>query len=185
MSGSVFCAREGAIATVTLSNPGKLNAIDFAMWQQLASVLCGLSADAAVRCVVLRGDGRQAFAAGGDIEEFLSRRDTLEHALAYHAEVSAALQAVFDCRHPTIALIRARASAAGWRSPRSVTCGSAGESSRFGVPINRLGFSMYPGEMEGLLRLAGPATVLEMLLEGRIVGASGGAGQGSRHPRRR
>jgi enoyl-CoA hydratase len=45
-------------------------------------------------------------------------------------------------------------------------------SSRFGVPINRLGFSMYPAEMEGLLRLAGPATVREILLEGRILSSS-------------
>jgi enoyl-CoA hydratase len=171
MSGSVFCTREGAIATVTLSNPGKLNAIDFAMWQQLASVLCGLSADAAVRCVVLRGDGRQAFAAGGDIEEFLSRRDTLEHALAYHAEVSAALQAIFDCRHPTIALIEGACIGGGLEVAAQCDLRIAGESARFGVPINKLGFSMYPGEMEGLLRLAGRATVLELLLEGRIVGA--------------
>ena len=42
-------------------------------------------------------------------------------------------------------------------------------ASRFGAPINRLGFSMYPGEMAGLLALVGPAVVLEILLEGRIL----------------
>jgi enoyl-CoA hydratase/carnithine racemase len=47
----------------------------------------------------------------------------------------------------------------------------AGESSRFGAPINKLGFSMYPGEMAGLLELVGPAVLLEILLEGRILGA--------------
>ncbi|MBP6490350.1 MAG: enoyl-CoA hydratase/isomerase family protein, partial [Thauera sp.] len=47
----------------------------------------------------------------------------------------------------------------------------AGESARFGAPINRLGFSMYPGEMAGLLALVGPAVVLEILLEGRILDA--------------
>ena len=82
MSGRILCVREDAIATVTLSNPGKLNAIDFAMWQKLAEVLREISGDEQVRCVVLRGDGEQAFAAGGDIEEFLHRRDTLERALA-------------------------------------------------------------------------------------------------------
>jgi hypothetical protein len=45
VSGTVLCAREKAIATVTLSNPGKLNAIDFAMWQQLARTFSDLSAD--------------------------------------------------------------------------------------------------------------------------------------------
>jgi enoyl-CoA hydratase len=74
------------IATVTLSNPGKLNAINFAMWQQLTQrAVSDLSADEQVRCVVLRGDGADAFAAGGDLEEFVSSRDTLERAIAYHA----------------------------------------------------------------------------------------------------
>ena len=45
------------------------------------------------------------------------------------------------------------------------------ESARFGAPINRLGFSMYPGEMESLLKLAGAAVLKEILLEGRIWGA--------------
>jgi enoyl-CoA hydratase/carnithine racemase len=44
-----------------------------------------------------------------------------------------------------------------------------GTESRFGAPIKKLGFSMYPGEMEGLVHLVGAATVLEILLEGRIL----------------
>jgi enoyl-CoA hydratase len=53
--------------------------------------------------------------------------------------------------------------------PRNATCASAGQSSRFGAPINRLGFSMYPAEMaryapSGLDR----PCLLEILLEGRM-----------------
>jgi enoyl-CoA hydratase len=172
VSGTVLCAHEKAIATVTLSNPGKLNAIDFAMWQHLARTFSDLSADDRVRCVVLRGDGGQAFAAGGDIGEFLTRRDTLDHALIYHGQAGAALQAVFDCRHPTIALIQGACIGGGLEIAAQCDLRICGESSRFGVPINRLGFSMYPAEMEGLLRLAGPATVREILLEGRILSSS-------------
>ena len=172
MSGRILCVREDAIATITLSNPGKLNAIDFAMWQKLAEVLREVSGDEQVRCVVLRGDGEQAFAAGGDIEEFLHRRDTLERALAYHAQVGAALQAVFDCRHPTIALLQGACIGGGLEIAAQCDLRVCGESSRFGAPINKLGFSMYPGEMAGLLRLAGAATVFEILLEGRILGAA-------------
>jgi len=46
-----------------------------------------------------------------------------------------------------------------------------GVSSRFGVPINRLGLSMGLREMRGLLTLAGKAVTLEILLEGRVFGA--------------
>lgn len=172
MSGRVLCVREQEVATVTLSNPGKRNAVDHAMWQDLAAIVRNLSADAEVRCVVLRGEGTQAFAAGGDIGEFLSRRDTLEHAMAYHAQVGAALKAIFDCRQPTIALIQGACIGGGLEIAAQCDLRIGAASSHFGAPVNRLGFSMYPEEMLGLLRLAGTATVLEILLEGRIFDAT-------------
>jgi enoyl-CoA hydratase/carnithine racemase len=172
VAGNLRCERDGALATVVLSNPGKLNAVDFAMWERLAETMAELSADDAVRCVVLRGDGEQAFAAGGDIEEFLTRRDTLERAMQYHAQVGAALRAVADCRHPTVACIHGACIGGGLEIAGNCDLRVCGESARFGAPINRLGFSMYPGEMEGLLRLAGAATLAELLLEGRILGAT-------------
>jgi enoyl-CoA hydratase/carnithine racemase len=171
MAGQILCAREGTVATVTLTNPGKLNALDFAMWESLSTTMRVLSADDSVRCVILRGEGEQAFAAGGDIEEFLVRRDTVERAMEYHAQVGAALQAIAQCRHPSIALIQGACIGGGLEIAAQCDLRICGESSRFGAPINKLGFSMYPGEMEGLLHLAGAATVLELLLEGRIFNA--------------
>jgi len=178
MSGSVSCARDGAIATITLANPGKLNAVDFAMWESLATSVTALSADDEIRCVILRGDGDQAFAAGGDIEEFLTRRDSVDRAMAYHRQVGVALQAVADCRRPTIALIQGACIGGGLEIAGQCDLRICGESARFGAPINKLGFSMYPGEMAGLLRLAGAATVLELLLEGRILSASEASAKG-------
>ena len=172
MAGSVFCARDGAIATITLANPGKLNAVDFAMCESLATTVGTLSADNEIRCLILRGDGDQAFAAGGDIEEFLTQRDTVDRAMTYHGQVGATLQAVADCRHPTIALIQGACIGGGLEIAAQCDLRICGESSRFGAPINKLGFSMYPGEMAGLLRLAGATTVLELLLEGRILSAA-------------
>src|SRR5512145_2248282 len=95
----------GEIATLTLNNPGKLNAIDLAMWQQLAENMAKLSVDRSIRCVVIRGAGHEAFAAGGDLEEFVTGRATLEQALHYHGQVASALNAIADCPHPTVALI--------------------------------------------------------------------------------
>jgi enoyl-CoA hydratase/carnithine racemase len=48
----------------------------------------------------------------------------------------------------------------------------AGDTARFGAPIMKLGFSMYPGELAGFLRLAGPAVAKEILLEGRLLDAA-------------
>lgn len=172
MAGAVHCTREAAVATVTLANPGKLNAVDFAMWESLAATMTALSADDDIRCVILRGDGEQAFAAGGDLEEFLTQRDTVDRAMVYHGQVGTALQAIVSCRHPTIAAIQGACIGGGLEIAGNCDLRICGESSRFGAPINKLGFSMYPGEMEGLMRLLGAATVLEILLEGRILSAA-------------
>ena len=60
MASGILTERDGAIATVTLSNPGKLNALDRAMWEGLATTMRQLSADETLRCVVLRGAGDEA-----------------------------------------------------------------------------------------------------------------------------
>ena len=168
---TVDLSRDGEVATLTLNNPGKLNAIDLGMWVGLARQVAELSADPGVRCVVLRGSGDEAFAAGGDLEEFATARATLDQALHYHGQVAAALEAIAGCPHPTVALIRGACIGGGLEIAGVCDLRICGESARFGAPINRLGFSMYPGEMAGLLRLAGPAVMSEVLLEGRILGA--------------
>lgn len=171
MTGSILVARDGDIATVTLHNPDKLNAVNFAMWRDLAAAMTELSADDSLRCVVLTGTG-EAFAAGGDIEEFITQRATLALARNYHDQVGAALDAVRDCRHPTVALIRGACIGGGLEIAGNCDLRIASEGAKFGAPINKLGFSMYPGEMSGLLALAGPAVISEILLEGRILNAS-------------
>ncbi|KAI5912957.1 enoyl-CoA hydratase/isomerase family protein [Thauera sp. 2A1] len=161
------------VATVTLDNPAKLNAINAQMWRELRAAMARIAAaDDDVRCVILRGAGEEAFAAGGDIEEFLTVRATVDDALHYHDELVAdALEAIRACPVPTIAAIRGACIGGGLEIAGCCDIRIAGESARFGAPINRLGFSMYPGEMAGLLALVGPAVVLEILLEGRILGA--------------
>ena len=160
------------IATLTLSNPGKLNAINAGMWKALRARMDAIAADDALRSVIIRGHDESAFAAGGDIEEFLTVRATVEDALHYHEElVASALNAIRDCPVPTVAAIQGACIGGGLEIAGCCDLRIAGESSRFGAPINRLGFSMYPGEMAGLLALVGPAVLLEILLEGRILDA--------------
>ncbi len=160
------------IATLVLDNAAKLNAINLAMWQQLTAHMAAIGRDGEIRCVVIRGAGDEAFAAGGDLEEFVHGRATLEQALHYHAQVAAALNAIADCPHPTVAMIRGACIGGGLEIAGVCDLRISGEGARFGAPINKLGFSMYPGEMEGLLKLAGAAVMKEILLEGRTLTAA-------------
>lgn len=170
MTPDVLCDRDGDIATVTLFNPDKLNALNAAMWQRLPQIFAALDADASLRCVIVRGEGK-AFAAGGDLDEMHALRATLDGALAYHETVGKALDAIARCRHPVVALILGPCVGGGLEIACACDLRIAGESARLGVPISRLGFSMYPGELAGLLGLVGPAVVKEILLEGRLLTA--------------
>ena len=170
MEPDILCERDGALATVTLFNPDKLNALNAAMWRRLRETIDALAVDAAVRCVILRGEGT-AFAAGGDLEEFRTARADVASALAYHESVGAALAAIDACPHPTVAAILGPCVGGGLEIACACDLRIAGSGARFGAPIMKLGFSMYPGELAGLLRVAGEATAKEILLEGRLLGA--------------
>ena len=166
---SIDVLRDGEIATVALNNPDKLNALTVAMWRELARVMRELSADDALRCIVLRGAGDEAFAAGADIAEFAHARNNFAQGKVYHHEyVSGALKAVEECRHPTVAMIKGPCVGGGLEIACQCDLRIAGVSGRFGVPINRLGFAIAYGELAGLLALAGRAVAAEILLEGRV-----------------
>lgn len=171
MSPDILCERDGNIATVTLFNPDKLNALNAVMWQRLRETIGELAADESLRCVILRGEGA-VFAAGGDLEEFRTARATVDLALAYHETVGEALAAIESCPHPTVAAILGPCVGGGLEIASACDLRIAGEGAKFGAPIMKLGFSMYPGELAGLLKLAGPAVAKEILLEGRLLNAA-------------
>ncbi|HEY9445785.1 MAG TPA: enoyl-CoA hydratase-related protein [Burkholderiales bacterium] len=167
----MLVARDGAIATVTFNKPERLNALDKAMWQRLGELMRELSADDSLRCVVLRGAGGKAFAAGADIAEFATERRDRAQARRYGELIHETMQSVARCRRPTVALIQGACVGGGLEIAAMCDMRICGESSRFGVPINRLGLTMGYGELQGLLGLVGKAAALEILLEGRVFNA--------------
>lgn len=170
--GCVTVAYDEGIATVTLDHPGRLNALTVQMWRALEQVFTALSGDARLRCVVLRGAGGN-FAAGADIREFPHERADLDGVLHYHLQIIApALEAVRTCVHPVVAWIDGVCVGGGLEIASQCDLRIAGQSARFGVPINRLGFPMAPDEMRGLLALVGRAVAMEILLEGRVFDAT-------------
>jgi enoyl-CoA hydratase len=175
----IVVERDGALATVSLSNPGKLNVLTVSMWRELARAMRALSAEDDLRGVVLRGAGTEAFAAGADIAEFATERDDEAQGRRYHRElVFGALQAVDECRHPTVAMIHGPCVGGGLELACMCDLRIAGESARFGVPINRLGFAIAYDELAALLPLTGRAVALELLVEGRVWDAREAAAKG-------
>ena len=163
--------RAGPIATVVLNSPEKLNALTRPMWKRLGEVFEELSAEEAVRCIVIRGAGTKAFAPGNDISEFETERSNVEQARAYGAVMARTIEAIGRCRHPVVAQIHGICVGGGLEIAGLADIRICGESSRFGVPINKLGLVMAYAEIGSLISLAGEATALEILLEGRVFDA--------------
>ncbi len=171
MAAQLEVVREGAIATVAFNRPRKLNALTRSMWSRLGRELGALSDDDTVRCIVLRGRGGRAFSPGNDIGEFPKYRSNVEQARRYGAIMARTLEALSTCRHPLVALIEGVCVGGGLEIAAHCDLRICGESSRFGIPVNRLGLVMSHAELRGLIELVGRPRALEIVLEGRVFGA--------------
>lgn len=171
MPNTILVERDGPIATVVLNRPEKLNALTKPMWQRLGDVFLELGADDAVRCILIRGAGERAFAPGNDISEFDRERSNVEQARAYGKVMTRTIEAIGHCRHPVVAQIHGICVGGGLEIAGLADIRVCGESSRFGVPINKLGLVMAYSEIGALIGLAGEAVALEILLEGRVFDA--------------
>jgi enoyl-CoA hydratase len=172
MSALIAVSREGSIATVTLNRPEKLNALTKAMWQQLGEAIDALSGDDTLRCVIVRGAGEKAFSPGNDVGEFAAARANKAQAIEYGRVMHASAKSLAECRHPLVAQIHGICVGGGLEIAALCDLRICGESSRFGAPIKNLGLVMAYAEMAPLVRLAGSAVALEILLEGRIFDAT-------------
>ena len=163
--------RDGPIATVVLDRPAKLNALTKAMWSELGTAITRLSEDDSVRCIIVRGAGERAFSPGNDIGEFASERSNKAQAIAYGSAMHGTARALASCRHPLVAQIHGVCVGGGLEIAALCDLRICGASSRFGAPIKNLGLVMAYAEMAPLVALVGRAVTLELLLEGRILGA--------------
>ena len=172
MSDLIRVERDGAIATVVLNRPDKLNALTRGMWASLGDTIERLSADDSLRCVIIRGAGEKSFSPGNDIAEFATQRSNKAQAIEYGKVMHRTADALANCRHPLIAQIHGICVGGGLEIAALCDLRICGESSRFGAPIKNLGLVMAYPEMAPLVRLVGPAIALEILLEGRIFDAA-------------
>ena len=160
--------RRDTVATVTLNQPAKLNAVNLAMWDRLGEVFSDLDGDQDLRCIILRGAGEKAFSVGADISEFELHRSTADKAKAYGKRTHGALQNITDCRHPVIARIDGLCVGGGLELATTADIRICTERSRFGIPIKRLGLVVAYAELAPLVDLVGPSNAKEILLEGQI-----------------
>ena len=182
MTDAVLVSRDMDVATVTLNRPERMNALDKAMWMRLGAVMRELDADDALRCIVLRGAGGKAFAAGADISEFANERANAAQARRYGEDVAGSMRALAECRHPTVALIEGACVGGGLLIASQCDLRICNESARFGVPVKNLGLTEAYDELQGMMRVIGPAASLRDPARGPHLGRARGLREGTRQP---
>ncbi|WP_332744489.1 enoyl-CoA hydratase/isomerase family protein [Hydrogenophaga sp.] len=172
MTGRVHLTMHGQVAQVTLSHPGKFNAMSRAMWRELKTVFVELQARTDVRCVIVVGEGGH-FCAGGDIAEYPGFRFVEAALRDFHEDdVWGGLGAMLACDVPLLAQIEGNCMGAGVEIASCCDIRVSSAGARFGAPIAKLGFPMAPREAALVAREAGVATAREMLLEATVFDAA-------------
>lgn len=170
-TGHVRLEYDGTLAYVTLSHPGKFNAMSRSMWRQLRTVFEGLQHDPHVRCVLVRGEGGH-FCAGGDIAEYPDFRFDPQSLRTFHeGDVWGGLQAMLDCDVPIVAHIEGNCMGAGVEIASCCDIRIASDTARFGAPIARLGFPMAPSEAALVAQAVGNTVARAMLLAAEVFDA--------------
>lgn len=160
----------GPVATITLSRPAALNALTWAMYEQMEAHLERLAADDAVRAVIIRGEGK-AFAAGTDIQQFAGF--TAEDGVSYERTMEAIVGRLSSLTKPTIAAIHGYAAGAGLVIASVCDLRYATPAARFGVPIARtLGNCISLKNYQRLIDAFGAMRTKEMLFTGRLLTAA-------------
>ena len=164
--------RSGAILTIRLNRPDRLNALNVELATALAAALRRASDDASIRCVVLTGAGR-AFCGGGDVGVLRdARKRNASHELA--ALVSAGKEIVLllvTMAKPVLASVNGPAAGGGSNLALACDLRIAAEQASFGQSFAKLG--LYPdfGGTFLLPRLVGPARAAELFYSGEMISA--------------
>ena len=160
----------GAIRTITINRPDKLNALNRETIGELALAFDQARHDDAIRVVVLAGAGEKAFVAGADISELatLSPIEARERARAGQAM----MRRVETLRKPVIARIQGYALGGGMELAMSCHLRVASEKAKLGQPEINLGLIPGFGGTQRLLRLAGRSAALELCLLGHPIDAA-------------
>jgi enoyl-CoA hydratase len=156
----IICETRGSVAIIKLNRPNVLNAMNKQLWLDLRTALQAARDDAAVKVVVITGEGR-AFSTGADLKDSKGRslaayRDYLEHLQEISREI-------IRFPKPTIAAINGYALGSGYELALACDIRLAAESAKMGSPEARVSSAVTGGALRLLQDLVGPGKAKELL----------------------
>lgn len=162
---------DGAVATVTLDRPAKLNTLTPEMLEELSAIAVRLDAESAVRCVILTAAGERAFCVGADINAW----STLEPLDMWRRWVRRGHQ-VFDqwarLRQPVIAALNGPALGGGLELAATADIRIAVPGASFGLPEAKIATCPGWSGSQRLVGLIGASAVKYLVLTGERIDAA-------------
>ena len=165
MTEQVKVEREGAVAILSLNAPGRRNALDLAMVDDIREALDELEADDGVNALVVTGEP-PAFCAGADLSHLgESHRAGL-------LKIYEGFLRIGRSPLPTIAAVNGAAVGAGMNLALVCDVRLAGRSARFDTRFLQLGIHPGGGHTWMMHNIAGPQTTAAALLFGEVIGGA-------------
>jgi 2-(1,2-epoxy-1,2-dihydrophenyl)acetyl-CoA isomerase len=166
MAEPVLTSRDGAVLTITLNRPDKLNALDASVHTGLRAALAEAQ-DQEVRAVVLTGAGR-GFCVGQDLTEFADAGDIREALRGrYHPNIIA----IRRLEKPVIAAVNGVAAGAGLSLACACDVRVASAEATFVPGFIGIGLVPDAGGAYFLERLLGTPRAFELMASGRRLSA--------------
>jgi enoyl-CoA hydratase len=157
------------IATITVDRPDKLNALNRATLDELATAVDRVRTDPTIGGAIITGAGR-AFVAGADIAELADLNPFEARALSLRGQ--AVYRSIEGAPKPFIAAVNGFALGGGCELALACHIRIASEVAKFGQPEVKLGLLPGYGGTQRLARLVGRGVALELLLTGETIGAA-------------
>jgi 2-(1,2-epoxy-1,2-dihydrophenyl)acetyl-CoA isomerase len=164
---------DGAVGTITLNRPDKLNAFTVDMVQELKDALAMLARSSTVRAIVLTGAGR-AFCAGADVGLLRQMIEHFDEATGSRLVdgmrgVSAIMR---EAPQPVLASLNGVAAGGGANLALGCDLRIAADTASIGQVFTKIGLHPDWGGTFFLPRLVGPAKALELLIGADMLGAA-------------
>ena len=161
--------RSGRRATVTVSRPDKLNALNAETIGELDRAFREIAEDDAVGGVIITGEGEKSFVAGADIAE-LAKMGPVD-GIGVSRKGQEAFRRLERMGKPVVAAVNGFALGGGMELALACHLRVASEKARFGLPEVKLGIIPGYGGTVRLPRIVGRGRALEMILSGEMIGA--------------